>query len=280
LGGNRFNYYEMKMDLNAAQDFSLENYLRHAIEYNELEIYYQPQISCKSNRVVGSEALLRWNHPQLGLLTPDRFIDMAEQTGIEENLSEWILKTACTDTCAWQKAGFPNLTVAVNLSTRQFLQSGLEQVVQRILTESGLDAEFLEMEITESIAVEDVENTCELMHRLRNLGITLSLDDFGTGYSSLSYLNQFPIEKIKLDQTFVKDLDNNRHNAAICRSVITLAHSLNLRVIAEGIETPSQQQFLEKENCDLLQGYLISKPLPANEFSTFLQNYTTAVSEI
>ena len=227
----------------------------------------------KTGSIVGSEALLRWQHPDLGLVYPAEFISIAEETGLIVPLGEWVIRTACAQNKAWQKAGLPAMAVAVNLSARQFQQHDLVDTVSRILKETGLAPEWLELEITESTAMQNADYTNVLLRGLKEMEIRISLDDFGTGYSSLSYLKRFTIDTLKIDQSFVRDLTSDPNDAAIANAVIVLAHSLKVKVIAEGVETPEQEEFLRAHQCDAYQGYLFSNPVPAPLLESLIRKH-------
>jgi EAL domain-containing protein (putative c-di-GMP-specific phosphodiesterase class I) len=245
---------------------ALESDLRHALERNEFLLHYQPKVDIGSNRIVGMEALVRWQQPGKALIVPAQFIPLAEETGLIVPIGEWVLKTACLQNKAWQDQGLPRLRVAVNLSPRQFAHESLLQDVARVLHETGLDAAWLELEITESMVMRDPEHAVTLLHDLKAMGIHLSIDDFGTGYSSLSYLKRFPLDSVKIDRSFIKDLPGDGDDAGITQAIIAVAHSLRLGVIAEGVETAEQLDFLRTNGCDEMQGYLFSRPLPAEQF--------------
>jgi diguanylate cyclase (GGDEF)-like protein len=272
LGGDTLQCYSEDMNARAAEWLTLENHLRHAQEHDELRLYYHAQVDIHNNRLVGMEALLRWEHPQRGLILPAEFIPLAEESSTMVAIGEWVLRTACTRNKAWQAAGFDNLVVAVNISAQQFHQQDLPELVARILRETGLPADRLELEITESVAMQDANRTTETLSQLKDMGVKLSIDDFGTGFSSLSYLKGFPIDKLKVDQSFIHNLVNDESDAAITRAVITLGHSLKLKVIAEGVETEAQLAQLRDAGCDEVQGYLYGEPVPANVFAELFRD--------
>ena len=269
-GRNTFRFYSPEMDADAARRLGLEAALREALQRNELTVFYQPQVSLDSGNMVGMEALLRWNNPQFGAVSPVEFIPIAEETGLILPIGEWVLRTACLQTRKWLDLGLANLRVAVNLSTRQFSQASLVNVVRQVLLETGLPAAALELEITESAFIDDLDQAITQCHALKALGTKLSLDDFGTGYSSLAYISRFPFDKLKIDQGFVRDIIENPVNAAIATAAIVMARSLNVSVLAEGVETEAQANFLRGRRCDAMQGYLFSRAVPAAEFELLL----------
>lgn len=265
-GGNNHQFYAAEMNARALRRLSLESGLRRGLEREEFSLHYQPQADISTNTVTGMEALVRWQHPEMGLVSPGEFIPLAEDTGLIIALDEWVLRAACAQNKAWQAAGLPRLRVSTNVSARMFRQPGLPELVSRVLNETGLDPDCLDLELTESSVMSDAEAAAETLRSLRELGVHVSIDDFGTGYSSLNYLKMFPADCLKVDQSFVRDAATEPNDAAIVRAVITLARSLNLKVIAEGVETRGQLRFLRLLGCDEVQGYLLSRPLPAEEF--------------
>ncbi|MBL8428858.1 MAG: EAL domain-containing protein [Dechloromonas sp.] len=269
-GQNTFRFYSPEMDADASRRLGLEAALRQALLRNELTVHYQPQISLDSGNLIGMEALLRWNNPEFGAVSPAEFIPIAEDTGLILSIGEWVLRTACLQARLWLDLGLASLRIAVNLSARQFRQTNLPAVVSQCLGETGLPASALELEITESSLIDDIDEAIVQCKALKVLGIKISLDDFGTGYSSLSYISRLPFDKIKIDQSFVRDITENPVNAAIASAAIVMARSLNLTVLAEGVETEAQASFLRSRRCDSMQGYLFSRPLPAAEFEQLL----------
>jgi EAL domain-containing protein (putative c-di-GMP-specific phosphodiesterase class I) len=261
------------MNEEALERVRIEGALRNALERNELVLHYQPQVDLNSGVVVGMEALLRWQHPELGMVAPNRFIGVAEETGLIVPIGAWVLRTACEQAKAWHQAGFQKLRVAVNLSARQFASPDLISEIETVLSDTGLPPDSLEIELTESLFMSDVAQAVELMHKMKGLGINLSIDDFGTGYSSLSYLSRFPIDVLKIDRSFVNDISDDVNDAAIVASIIALAHNLKLAVIAEGVETPEQLHYLRHHGCDEMQGYYFSKPLAAGDFEALLRQH-------
>ena len=269
-GRNNIQFYKAAMNERALERLRMEGDLRNAIEREEFVLHYQPQIDLRTGQMVGMEALIRWNHPSLGLLAPLRFIGLAEETGLIVPIGAWVLRSACRQNKAWQEAGMAPLRVAVNLSARQFAQRDLLPSIAAVLGETGLHARYLDIELTESMVMADVEHAVSVLRGLKQLGVHLSIDDFGTGYSSLSYLKRFPIDVLKIDQSFVRDISSDPDDAAITLSIISLAHSLRLKVIAEGVETEAQLSYLRRHGCDQMQGYYFSRPVPREEFVQML----------
>ncbi len=270
-GRNAFRFFTADMDERMRARVELEHDLRLAIEHDELALHFQPQVSLVSGAVVGMEALVRWNHPREGMVMPGRFIGVAEDSGLIVPIGNWVLETACQQARAWQDAGLPPVRMAVNLSARQFRDPSMVQRVARVLAESQLAPELLELEITESTVMHDTEAAIATLKLLKGLGVTLSVDDFGTGYSSLSYLKLFPIDVLKVDRSFVSDATTNPDDAAIVRTIVNMAHSLGLSVVAEGVETAGQTAFLHYVGCNELQGYYFSRPLPQDEAEQLLR---------
>ena len=262
-GKNDFQLYAPDMNSQALDQLVLANDLYRALNRSEFLLHYQPQVNLKTGQIVAMEALVRWQHPIRGLVPPGQFIPLAEETGQIKAIGEWVLQTACTQNRAWQEAGLPPIRMAVNPSARQFQQKNLLKLIDRVLSETGLEAQYLEVEITESIAMQDVKVTISILEELRAMGVYISLDDFGTGYSSLATLKKFPLHTLKIDREFVKDLTTDAKDAALIRAIVALGHGLDLAVIAEGVETAEQQEFLRLVGCDAMQGYFFSKPLPA-----------------
>jgi PAS domain S-box-containing protein/diguanylate cyclase (GGDEF)-like protein len=258
----RYEFYRPELDEGAQARFSLESALRRAIERDELLLHYQPQVSLASGAIIGVEALVRWRHPELGLIAPGCFIGLAEETGLILPIGEWVLRRACEQSRAWQREGLPAMPVSVNLSARQFSEN-IAATVARILAETGLDPHLLELELTESASMEDPKKSIEILRQLKDMGVQLAIDDFGTGYSNLNYLKRFPVDKLKLDQSFVKDIGSDPDDLSIARAVIAMAHGLRLTVIAEGVETAEQLALLAENGCDEIQGYFFSRPVDA-----------------
>jgi len=264
-GRNRSRFYTGEMNARSEARLALEHELRRALERREFQVFYQPKLSLRSGRVTGMEALVRWRKPDGTLVGPDSFIPLAEETGLIVPLGTWVLQTACLQNKAWQDAGLPELPVAVNLSPSQFCQEDIAQQVKEALTGAGLAAHFLELEITESMIMQDVDRVAAILGDLKGIGVSLAMDDFGTGYSSLSYLKRFPFDTLKIDKSFVHDITCDPDNASIARAILAMAHSLRMKVIAEGVETLAQLEYLRGHGCDEMQGYYFSRPVPAAE---------------
>jgi diguanylate cyclase (GGDEF)-like protein len=265
-GGNNYQFYKSDMNARALKRLKLETSLRRAIENEEFVLYYQPQIDFASGLVVGAEALVHWQHPTLGRLPPLEFISLAEETGMIVQLGAWVMRSACVEARRWQDDGFANLRVAVNVSAREFQQANFFESLEQVLSDTGLEADKLELELTETTVMESGEAAVELLNKIRKLGVTIAIDDFGTGYSSLSYLKRLPTDILKLDQSFVNGATSDPDDAALVTAVIALAHNLRLKVIAEGVETEEQSSFLRQLRCDGGQGYLFGKPMPSDVF--------------
>jgi diguanylate cyclase (GGDEF)-like protein/PAS domain S-box-containing protein len=272
LGRNSYQFYTAAMSARTLERLEMEADLHHALARDEFVLHYQPQIDLRSGTIVGMEVLLRWNRPGHGLVAPAHFIPLAEDMGLIVPIGAWVLRAACAQTVRWQRDGLGELRIAVNLSPRQFTQKGMAQSIAAILDETGLDARFVELELTESMVMDDVDNAIALLHELKQLGVQVAIDDFGTGHSSLSYLRRFPIDILKIDQSFVRDIAPAEDGAAIVRAIISLAHSLRLKVIAEGVETNEQLVYLHNHGCDQVQGYLFSRPVAAAEFEALIRN--------
>ncbi|MDD2928683.1 MAG: EAL domain-containing protein [Sideroxydans sp.] len=268
---NDYCFFTPEMQAHSVRNAQLVNALRQALARNELHLNYQPQVSLRDGSVIGAEALLRWQHQELGMISPAEFIPLAEESGLIIPIGEWVLRTAILQMKTWQDAGLPALVIAVNLSAIQFRQPKLPELVTRILEEAGLSADQLELELTEAVAMDDPQAAVGMMDKLHELGIRMSIDDFGTGYSSLSYLKRFKVYKLKIDQSFVRDLTDDPDDKAIVTAIINLASSLGMHTIAEGVETAGQLAYLRLQGCDEVQGYYFSKPLPAAEFESYLQ---------
>ena len=268
-GRNTYAFYSPETNARSFERLGLETALRKSIAKNELELYYQPKVEIATGRIVGAEALLRWNHAELGAVSPARFIPLAEETGLILPLGEMVLRRACEDAVKWQQNGC-DLSVSVNVSSLQFRRGDMPAIIQSALQASGLSAAHLMIELTESLLMENAQANIDMLRAIKALGVRLSMDDFGTGYSSLSYLKLFPLDEIKIDQIFVRDLPDDTGNAAIVGAVIAMAHGLGLSVTAEGVETPAQMNFLKTHGCEQFQGYLFSKAIPVQAFTALL----------
>ncbi|MDP2804319.1 MAG: EAL domain-containing protein [Gallionellaceae bacterium] len=269
-GRDTYRFFSEKMSIDAQEQLHLQGQLRNAVSQQQFLLHYQPQIDIGSGRMVGAEALVRWQHPELGLIPPGKFIPLAERSGLVIPMGEWVLHEACRQAQLWRESGQP-LLMAVNISALQFKRGNLLETVANALKLSGLPAEYLELELTESILLQDVDAAISTLHSMKEMGVKLSIDDFGTGYSSLSYLKRLAVDKLKIDQSFVRDLTADADSAAIVQAIIQLGQTLKLTVIAEGVETDSQLAFLRNYGCDEAQGYLFSRPIPANEFVSLLE---------
>lgn len=269
--GSCFSFYRPEMNQRLLKALELENALRQALDPSQFRLFYQPKVDLRSGCIVGSEALIRWFHPQRGMISPADFIPLAEETGLIVPIGKWALLEACRQSQAWQAEGLPELSVAVNLSARQFRTGDLLKTVREVLERSGLAPELLELELTESMIMDEPLNAAATMHSLKQLGVGLSLDDFGTGYSSLNYLRRFPVDNLKIDRSFINDVTTDPSGASVVASVIAIAHNLGIAAIAEGVETRDQFRFLADNGCDLMQGFLFSKPLPPEEFADMVR---------
>jgi diguanylate cyclase (GGDEF)-like protein/PAS domain S-box-containing protein len=271
-GRNNYQFYTEDLTTAAFKRLALESSLRRAVERGEFTLYYQPQLSLNNGRVVGAEALVRWQHPELGLVFPTEFIPMAESTGLIVKLGEWVMDTACTQAKAWQKEGLPPIRIAINLSSVQVNRGDIITTVERVLQETGLDPQYMELEITEGLIMQQTHQTIAILDKLKAMGVMLAIDDFGTGYSSLSYLKRLPLHRLKIDRSFVCDIPDDSEDMAITRAVIALGNNLQLVVVAEGVENETQLEFLRSNGCDEAQGYLYSAPVPAADFAAFVRN--------
>jgi len=268
-GGSSYQAYSRAMNASALQRLTLESALRRALERDEFELHYQPIVDARTGAPVGAEALVRWRHPELGLLLPSEFIPLAEENGLIVPLGEWVLEQACTQNRAWQAAGLPPIRVVVNLSSRQ-LRRSFADTVSQVLQRTGMEERFLGIELTESLLVAHHREDMDTLHALRALGVHLAVDDFGTGYSSFSYLKHLPLDALKIDRSFVREVTFSVDDAAITTAIIAMAHALGLEVVAEGIETEAQRQVLLEQGCDAMQGYLFSRPVPPDQLVPFL----------
>ncbi|MDH5231093.1 MAG: EAL domain-containing protein [Gammaproteobacteria bacterium] len=275
-GRSGYEYYRKKMKIAVSQRMNMVNRLRKAIESDELELYYQPQFNIANGSLIGTEALLRWHHPRMGLLAPDQFIHLLEETGLIIPVGEWVLNKACLQNQAWMDSGYGQLRVSVNLSTRQFKQNELVNTISRVLEASHMDPTCLHLEVTESLLMENIDCATKIIQKLAETGVNLSLDDFGTGYSSLSYLKTIPVTALKVDRSFIQDVCNDSDGAAMVAAIIRLAHSLRLKVVAEGVEEKNQLVFLAAQGCDEAQGFLFNTPMSATDMTQWLhQQYSS-----
>ncbi len=273
LGGNNFQFYTESLQASTLERLQLEIQLRKAIEEQQLEVFYQPKLCLASGRLDAAEALVRWRHPIMGMVPPGDFIGLAEETGLIGAIGEFVLRESCRQACEWQRQGLEPIRVSVNLSVHQLRQGKLVSLVRQVLEETGLAPQWLELELTESQLLDSVEHIIATFHQLRELGVKLAIDDFGTGYSSLSYLKRFPVDYVKIDQAFIRGLGEGTEDAAITRAIIAMAHSLGLKVVAEGVENQAQLDFLKANACDEVQGYLISRPIEAGALAGVLEAY-------
>ncbi|SHN27854.1 sensor domain-containing protein [Gracilibacillus kekensis] len=278
MGKSNYQFYHDSMHSKIQGNIELESLLRKAIKRNEFSLFYQPQIGTKSNQIYGAEALIRWNSHELGMISPAEFIPLAEESGLIVPIGEWVIREACQQVKNWQCANLPLFPVSVNLSIRQFYQSDLIPMIRKIIEETGIEPHYLELEITETMAME-AESATIILQELKNTGVKIAMDDFGTGYSSLNYLKKFPIDHLKIDQSFVKDISYDKDDKDIVSTIIVLAHNLNMLTIAEGVETAEHVAFLKEHKCDVLQGYHFSKPLPPQEFESWLKNWVKSENE-
>ena len=270
MGGDIFEFFTESMRATNVERLQLENQLRKAIEEDQLEVFYQPKLNLRQQRLDAAEALVRWRHPVRGLIGPGEFIAMAEETGLINQIGEKVLRQACWQVREWQRNGLPDVRVSVNLSVYQLRQGKLLSLVRQVLEDTGLPGPLLELELTETRLFDSVEHVISIFRQLQVLGVKMTIDDFGTGYSSLSYLKRFPVDYVKIDQAFIRGLEEGEQDAAIIQAIISMAHQLKLQVIAEGVETQAQLNFLRAHGCDEVQGYLISEPLSAQDLATML----------
>lgn len=273
-GKNTFHFYAAESNVHSMERLALENSLRRALERKEFVLHYQAKTNLRTGKIIGAEALLRWQHPELGLIKPAEFISLAEETGLIIPIGAWVLEQACREAFNWRKATGQSIRVGVNLSARQFREDGLRQTIADALMQSGLTVDCLELEITESMIMQNAERATDLLEHFREMGAHVLIDDFGTGYSSLGYLKNFPIDSLKIDRSFVRDIPQDSDDMAITQAIIALARSLNIKVVAEGVENREQLKFLHSQGCDLMQGYIFSMPLPADEFLELLKTYS------
>ncbi len=271
-GKDNFQFYKQSMNASAFERLILESCLRRAMDREEFLLYYQPRMDIRTEKIVGMEALIRWNHPEKGLLHPREFIPLAEETGIILPMGEWVLKTACEQNKIWlgRNPFHTRIVISLNLSGQQLRQDSFIKIVEKVVDDTELDPKYIELEITESVIMKNPEMTITTLYKLKNMGLRLSMDDFGTGYSSFNHLKRFPLDIIKIDRSFIKDITRNSEDMAIVKAIIAMAHTLKLNVIAEGVETEQQLAFLREQGCDEIQGYVLSRPIPAEEIPNFL----------
>jgi len=270
-GKNNYKFYSEEINIHTFERMALETSLRRGLERNEFFLHYQAKLDLHTKRVTGVEALVRWQHPDLGVVPPVQFIPLAEETGLIVPIGKWVLNTACAQNVAWQREGLPPLSMAVNLSARQFADEDLVKDIADALENSGMTPELLELELTESMVIQNPERAGKVLAEIKRLGVRLAIDDFGVGYSSLTHLKRFPIDTLKVDRSFIHDLPQDPEDKAICQAIIAMGKSLNLTVVAEGVETLDQQTFLQDNNCDQMQGFFFSKPIPSDQFAALLR---------
>jgi diguanylate cyclase (GGDEF)-like protein len=270
-GKNQFQFYSESLNVQSLERLTLESSLRSALERNEFQLYYQAKRDMRSGQITGMEALLRWQHPDLGTVAPMKFIPIAEETGLIVPIGKWVLRTACLQNVAWQNRGLPRLSMAVNLAARQFSDDALLPDLASILESTGMDARLLELEIHESLLMHDVERALRVLTALRDMGVKIAIDDFGIGYASLSALKRFPLDTIKIDRSFIRDLAGVGEDKALTEAIIAMGRTLSLTVVAQGVETRAQVDFLRAHACDELQGFYYNRPVPADQFAKLLQ---------
>jgi EAL domain-containing protein (putative c-di-GMP-specific phosphodiesterase class I) len=277
-GRNNFQFFTSDLNVLMKERLELESNLRRAQEREQFELHYQPRVDLATGRVIGCEALIRWALTDDELIQPGRFIPLAEETGLIGSIGKWVLRTACAQNKAWQDAGLPPMTVSVNVSPRQFHNDNLVHTIACVLQETRLEARYLEIELTENMVMHDAQQMIAMLQAIKRLGVQIAVDDFGTGYSSLSYLKRFPVDRLKVDRSFVKDINVDSDDAAIVRTIIALGHNLGLKVLAEGVETEEQIEFLSRYACDELQGFYFSRPIPAERFRGWLESARTGLA--
>jgi EAL domain-containing protein (putative c-di-GMP-specific phosphodiesterase class I) len=270
-GKNTFKFYSAAANVHSFERLALESGLRRGLEHNEFQLHYQAKVDLQSGNITGMEALVRWQHPDLGMVPPGQFIPLAEESGLIVPLGRWVLKHACAQNVAWQREGLPALCISVNLSARQFTDEDLLPDIAAALEESGLKPQFLELELTESMVMRNPERALAILEAVKRMGVRLAIDDFGVGYSSLTHLKRFPIDTLKVDRSFIRDIPQDPEDKAIAEAIIAMGKSLNLTVVAEGVETLEQHSFLREHECDEMQGYYFSKPIPSELFAQLLR---------
>jgi EAL domain-containing protein (putative c-di-GMP-specific phosphodiesterase class I) len=273
-GKNNYQFYTSRMKAHSIERLALETNLRRALELHEFALAYQAKVNFETGQITGVEALLRWQSPQLGSVSPAQFIPLAEETGLIVPIGKWVMRTACEQNVAWQKAGLPPVKMSVNLSMRQLNDEGLAREIDTVLRETGMEPSLLELEITESMIMHNADRAVKILSTIKALGVRLAIDDFGTGYSSLAHLKRFPIDTLKVDRSFIREIPSDAEDRAIAEAIIAMGKTLSLTVVAEGVETPEQQTFLSARACDEMQGYYFSTPVPADEFAALLRNYS------
>jgi diguanylate cyclase (GGDEF)-like protein len=273
-GKNNFQFYSQRIKTQSLERMALEANLRRALEYNEFSLHYQAKLNFSTGTITGVEALIRWQNAQLGSVSPGQFIPLAEETGLIVAIGRWVLRTACAQNMAWQRTGLPPIGLAVNLSTRQFSDADLLHDIREALAESGMPANLLELEITEGMVTQNAERAVQLLAAIKNMGVRLAIDDFGTGYSSLAQLKRFPIDTLKIDRSFIREIPTDAEDKAITEAIIAMGKTLSLTVVAEGVETPEQATFLREHGCDEMQGFYFSKPIPPEQFAELLRAHT------
>ena len=278
-GRNQYEKANVEANAGCFERLIIENELRKALEKNELSLNFQPQLDIKHEKIIGFEALLRWNHPDLGNIPPAEIIPIAEETGLILPIGDWVLKNACLKLKEWEKAGFHSLRIAVNLSAQQFLQKNMVEKIKDVIKETSINPEYLELEITEGVVIHDVDSAISVLQQLKDIGIQISIDDFGTGYSSLNYLKKLPVNTLKIDRSFIFDIDTNPSSKALTSAITTMAHDLKLNVVAEGVETYKQLSYVKKSSCDVIQGYYFSRPLKTEHDIDFLINTKQVVQK-
>jgi diguanylate cyclase (GGDEF)-like protein len=279
-GKNTFQFYSEDIKTQSLERLALESSLRRAVEREEFLLHYQAKLDLKTGEIAGVEALLRWQHPELGVVAPAQFIPLAEETGLIVPIGKWVLKTACAQNVAWQHAGLPPLRMAVNVSARQFANEQLAADIAAVLQESGMAPELLEIELTESMVMQNPERSIKLLAAIKQMGVRLAIDDFGVGYSSLAQIKRFPIDTLKVDRSFIRDLEQSPEDRAITQAIIAMGKTLSLTVVAEGVETQAQETFLRDNACDEMQGYFFNRPVAYGEFATLLRKHFDAAAAL
>jgi EAL domain-containing protein (putative c-di-GMP-specific phosphodiesterase class I) len=272
-GKNNYQFFSGKMKAHSIERLALETNLRRALEAEEFSLAYQAKVNFRTGAITGVEALLRWNNPQLGSVAPSQFIPLAEETGLIVPIGKWVLRTACEQNMEWQSQGLPALRMSVNLSMRQLNDEGLVREIEAVLRDTGMDPGLLELEVTESMIMHNAERAVKVLTAIKALGVRLAIDDFGTGYSSLAHLKRFPIDTLKVDRSFIREIPQDAEDRAIAEAIIAMGKTLSLTVVAEGVETPEQQAFLSERACDEMQGYYFSTPIPASDFAALFREH-------